>query len=333
MNATEAPTDVEAVFSVYGRGLYLSGGALGRRIRLDRGGVHVMITLPDRDQVFSLVNDPWRGIRAHLAWQSSEGEVWAATVTEFEVRVDMRRDGEEHVRAVLGRAFPVAAGAVESFVAWIRTRGRQYWLPSWYDGFIDLSRAKLVYARTDTEVVDRRPWNPPMTAFGRSREEAVTPEELDYVISALQADEAPPDENVLLADAQAVLRNPGPARRDTARAVLLAAMAAEKKIKATLVAKAPEELHDLLDILLENPRDVSIATGQLLDKPLKAVLGVSLREQDTTLFKDVTDKTKTRWGLFPLRNRVAHYAYKPDPAQAEHSVGTAVRLFAWLDAL
>jgi hypothetical protein len=90
---------------------------------------------------------------------------------------------------------------------------------------------------------------------------------------------------------------------------------------------ATRELRPLLDIVLDSPRDVSVAAGQLLDKPLKAITGMSLREADKPLFKLVTEK------LFPLRNRVAHYGHRPTTQEARDAVATATDLFAWLDQL
>jgi hypothetical protein len=90
---------------------------------------------------------------------------------------------------------------------------------------------------------------------------------------------------------------------------------------------ATSELRPLLDIVLDSPRDVSIAAGQLLDKPLKVITGMSLKEADKPLFKRVTEK------LFPLRNRVAHYGHRPTTQEARNAVATVTDLFAWLDGL
>lgn len=86
-------------------------------------------------------------------------------------------------------------------------------------------------------------------------------------------------------------------------------------------------------MILENPRDVSVATGQLLDKTLKAALGVSLRDADPNLYKAVVDRTAQRKALFPLRNRVPHHGYQPTIAEAEAAVDTVQRLFVWLAGL
>lgn len=135
----------------------------------------------------------------------------------------------------------------------------------------------------------------------------------------------------LLADARGVLIPPATQetrdRLDTPHAVLLAAIAAEVRIKETLRESATGGLRPLLDIVLDSPRDVSVATGQLLDKPLKVITGTSLKEADKPLFNRVNDK------LFPLRNRVAHYGHRPTTEEARNAVATATDLFAWLDEL
>jgi len=214
----------EAVFSFSGAGLYLAGAVLGRNIELHLDAARVTISLPKPDEVFSPVDDPGRGRRALQAHGTSEGETLAATVSEFEVRVQVIRQGDEPFSALFTRAFPVALETVELFIAWMRTRAGQYWLPAWHE-VLDSTRpshAKLVVAGTDEVVADpAATWVPGVRLFGRSLEQAVRPEVIEDVVSKLGANAEPPGENVLLADAQAVLRNPQSARRDTVHAVLL----------------------------------------------------------------------------------------------------------------
>jgi hypothetical protein len=82
-----------------------------------------------------------------------------------------------------------------------------------------------------------------------------------------------------------------------------------------------------LHVILDNPRDVTIATGQLLDKPMKAAVGVSLRDEDKGLFVAVTET------LFPLRNRIAHRGHPPTLDEAQTAFSIVERLFVWLGAL
>jgi hypothetical protein len=100
-------------------------------------------------------------------------------------------------------------------------------------------------------------------------------------------------------------------------------MAAEIKIKRTLL----ENARAVLDAALENPRELSVAVSQLLNKPMKAAVGVSLLEQQRSLYEDITET------LFPLRNRVAHRGYRPTNAEADEALDMVIKLFDWFDRL
>lgn len=59
-------------------------------------------------------------------------------------------------------------------------------------------------------------------------------------------------------------------RRDVRRAILLAAIAAEVKIKTTLAGKTPGEKRPLVDIILGSFREVEVAVAELPHKTIKA---------------------------------------------------------------
>ena len=138
-------------------------------------------------------------------------------------------------------------------------------------------------------------WHPAITVVSRGEEYAIAPELMERIFAVASAGDGPSLAEVLLADARAVVAGPTVSqdwqsdKRDTARAVLFAAVACEVKIKATLLAKSPTQFADLLNVILENPREVSVAAGQLVDKPMKAAVGQSLREADKELFKAVSN--------------------------------------------
>jgi hypothetical protein len=168
--------------------------------------------------------------------------------------------------------------------------------------------------------------------MGRRPDEAANLGDIEAAAAETQRSSDPAPEDLLLADARhassllAVTAMWKYQRRDTARVVLLSAIASEVRVKRALRENAPREFLDLLDVVLDNPRDVTIAAAQLLDKPMQAAIGISLRGADKQLFRDVTK-------LFELRNRVAHYAYKPTLTEAQGSLETAVRLSGWLGSL
>lgn len=81
--------------------------------------------------------------------------------------------------------------------------------------------------------------------------------------------------------------------------IILAAIAVEVRIKAFLTERASEEQRDLVELVIDNPRDVTLAAVSLYDKGLKAVVGRSLREEDRPAYNALT-------ALFVERNRLVH---------------------------
>ena len=113
---------------------------------------------------------------------------------------------------------------------------------------------------------------------------------------------------------------------DPTRAVLTAAIAAELKVKQTLLEAAEGPLGELVALLIERPRDYSLAAIALYDKPLRIVLGVSLRESDKPLYKRIDT-------LFQRRNDIAHRGRPIDESEARELVGTAYSAFRALRTL
>lgn len=103
-----------------------------------------------------------------------------------------------------------------------------------------------------------------------------------------------------------------------------AAIACEVKIKTFLREHSNAEQAALVELLLENPRDWSLAAAALFDKPLKIVGGRSLKdEDDKSLWKGVID-------LFERRNALAHRGKIPTQAQALACLSTSRKVFGWL---
>jgi hypothetical protein len=341
-DVSEMSRELEAVFYFDGAGVYVRGDALGKRAQFEVDGARATLILPSRDEVFSLADSGWpgKGKAARPTSQNAKGEILAGVITKFEVRVAVPGTAAEATRDLVARAFPVALATAERFLGLARTRCAQDWLPSRHEGANLALYGMLMYAGTDIEVKEDARWQPIGLAVGIEPERAASAGQIEDLLSLMGLGVEPSDEDVLLADARAALsivrvRQQWKAeRRDTGRAVLLAGMAAEVKIKRTLTEKVRPELRPLLDVILENPRDMSIATGQLLHKPMKAALGISLREEKEhlpeeykTLFKDVNEK------LFPRRNAVAHRGMQPTLHEATEAVDIAGRLFEWLDSV
>ena len=130
-----------------------------------------------------------------------------------------------------------------------------------------------------------------------------------------------PIAETLLADA---LYFTGLAPPDYQRAVLIAAIACEVKVKETLRRKVQSDRRPLIDLILENPRDWSVAAVALFDKGMDAALGRSLKSDNREMYKDINR-------LFEVRNRIAHRGKKPEENEARRVVLAAKKVFRWLD--
>jgi hypothetical protein len=107
------------------------------------------------------------------------------------------------------------------------------------------------------------------------------------------------------------------------RAVLLAAIALETKVKVRLRDLAKPANLPLLDFILANPRDVSVSAAVLFDRVLQCAAGRSLRIENKALFKRLER-------LFEVRNKLAHRGIKPSDVEAKDGVFAAREVFAWL---
>ena len=140
----------------------------------------------------------------------------------------------------------------------------------------------------------------------------------------MQRGDAAPVAETLLADAEHYARH---GIRDLRRAVLMAAIACEVKVKAILRRHATEAQRSLLDFALDHPHEVTVtAASGLFHKLMLATLGRSLSQDDNKLFKDVER-------LYKVRNDIAHHGIMPDATDADRVVRATRRCFIWLDNL
>ena len=175
--------------------------------------------------------------------QSADREMLAGNILKFEVRVSVAGTPEAATSDLVAGAFPIAIEVAERFLSLARTRAGQDWLPSPYEGPSLALYGMLMYAGTDTEVGPEPRWQPPMLAVGINRERAAGADTIEQLLS-LANDLSPATEDVLLADARAALsivrvrqQSKRSERAQHGRAVLLAGMAAEVKIKRTLTER------------------------------------------------------------------------------------------------
>jgi hypothetical protein len=210
----------------------------------------------------------------------------------------------------------------ERLVEWIRVRGRQHWLGLATESLQGVGTAHLV----DLDAGHRLPVTmglQPALVIKKIREEQVLEAELLNDATQLADEgEQPPLADSLLADALFMAQDAEPV--DLSRALLVAAIACELKIKATLRERAGDAQHELVDVLLANPRDWALSAVAHFDAPLKAVAGVSLRgDADRELWKDAVV-------LFERRNALVHRGVVPSDDDALDSIKTAVAIFRWL---
>jgi hypothetical protein len=113
---------------------------------------------------------------------------------------------------------------------------------------------------------------------------------------------------------------------DWQRAVLIAAIACEVKVKDALRRKVSPDRLPFVDLILDSPRDWSLAAVALFDKAMNAALGRSLRAERHDIYKDITK-------LFEVRNGIAHRGERPGDDDGRRVVYAAREVFRWLDGL
>jgi hypothetical protein len=333
---TTRETTYYAEYPFSGSGLLIRANALGLQREWTLGDRRITLSLPSLEESYEGFPPDRLGVRVGRVVGRMRDEPTLVSVERFAITFGVTPDYElgpdddwKGATDLLAALYAIARDIAQDFVNAVRVRGGQVWLPAQHEGVRRDGLISIYRAGTR----ERLPlsWNPPLSITVFGEEQATARDELAGLLDLVAEKKEPGLAATLLADARGILI-PLPVdetrgRLDTPHAVLLAAIAAEVRIKETLRESASSELRPLLDIVLDSPRDVSIAPGQLLDKPLKAVTGASLREADKPLFKRITEK------LFPLRNRVAHYGYSPAAQEARDAVATVTDLFAWLDGL
>jgi hypothetical protein len=135
---------------------------------------------------------------------------------------------------------------------------------------------------------------------------------------------APAPDELFLSEARYLLRSQQVTGAE--RATLLAAIALEVRTKRALQAIADAAQLPLVDLLLENPRDWSLAAHALFHKALPVVAGYSLGKEHADLSKRVQQ-------LFTSRNALAHRGATIEASAAAEHVETAREAFAFLSAL
>jgi hypothetical protein len=225
---------------------------------------------------------------------------------------------------VWDEAYAIARNVYEAFRASARVAGGQYWIGSSHEEpkFAGLQVLEDLDAGATIPV-----GYPPVQGVSV----VLSPEAQSKLATvadtvATACDQPRSIADTLLADARAIYWPKYRTGQDHQRAVLLAAIATEVKVKERLIELASPSLLPLLRVILDNPRDVTQSVPQLLGKPLEAVAGTSLLKAHRQIW-DGVDR------LFTLRNRVAHRGHIPTQEEGTAAVHSARWLFDWLDDL
>ena len=316
--------------------LWVSSAVLGTEIRFERGGFAVEVCFPATDAEYrdrqspndlrgafaggtsGRAGDPaqcrdLRLVRVLLCRQDELG------VGDFET--DRRPEALDRGRRFLQGAQDVADQVIAELLDWLRIQG-QPWL-ALHGQRPAMTGLQLLL---DEDSGRHLPigWPPSsVVVLGVLDDQVITPGSVGDLAQRLEGRLTPPLAETLVADAQFLMWREDP---DHARAVLTAAIAVEIKTKATLREKAPASLRPLLDVVLDNPRDYTLAVAGLLHLPMKAALARSLQEDDRDLYRAVEK-------LFRTRNDIAHRGRFPKVEDAREAVVTASKVVAWLESL
>ena len=229
----------------------------------------------------------------------------------------------EHLR----KSFEVAEGVLGELVEWARIQG-QPWL-----GLHGQPVRRIGNHLLGDDSVDIADYGFSEDVLPQIEEEHTPEYEIEASLDCTNASSlaqhlarnggALPIAETLLADALYFIGLNPP---DWQRAVLIAAIACEVKVKDTLRRKVPPDRLSFVDLMLDNPRDWSLAAVALFDKAMNAALGRSLRAERLEVYKDITK-------LFEVRNRIAHRGERPNDEDARRVVLAAREVFRWLDGL
>lgn len=301
----------------------------GQPVPLHREGYDGVVYVPATPDEFESA----LGDRLPDAWgkEGLPGGRWMLKMPVFAVRVwgeaDVSAPGfrdQPHAAEIAGRfrsdTFGVASRVAARFLDWTRTARRQSWLS------LHGERPNILDVEVwDEDAGQRLPFGVIETTVVHhgDRGFAITREDLAPLVAYVESDDDIAVAEALLADAEHFLTNSPP---DVRRAVLMAAVSCEVRVKETMKALASREQMPLVEALLDNPRDWSLAASSLFDKGLAAIGGASLRETNKPVFKRVVT-------LFEVRNRVAHGGARPSEDEARDVVQAARAAVDWLGGL
>jgi hypothetical protein len=313
-------------------GLVVAGEMRGRSYEFRLPQFDGTLTFPERDDQYKeRLGRDWGLAISGSSGTRENPEQWVAvhylnlkicgegpvSFADFE---QDRADAAKKAIAFFDNAVDVATTFLAQCIEWLRADGQaqlglQGQIP-------ELAGLQSLF---DAEVERRLPvghtWKTVVSVLNDRG--ALTERSVNEVIERAATGAEVPTAAALIADAMHMLRGTEP---DLKRAVLSAAIAAELLIKEALRVRAKPDAALMVDVLLDNPRDFSVAAAALFDKPLAAVCGHSLKDEDRDLYVRIQR-------LFERRNSIAHRGADIPRPEAADSVRAARDVADWLSEL
>jgi len=324
------------------RVLWVHPDVLGTSYNWKQDGREVTLTLPKAREDFTYPDETevpqvpaWvptaviegSGSAAAIQLIRTETTVEAEVSAEQKAGIDFDRDDGDHAERarIFSRttqlAFRKGVETIErasrAWLSHVRSQGSQPWLGIVAEVPSQYGRGHVFDIAAGSRLMS---FGPEQSVTIRSAQVALTSDVLDAIVTRLQAGEGPDVARSLLADARFLSQEAE--TRDPQRAVLIAAAAAEIKVKATMREKVSASRAELLNLVIARVSNLQ----HLLDGPLSAALDVSLKEIDRELYDKVSQ-------LGQLRNRVIHRGERVEGNEAWRLVMGAQLLFDWLDEL
>jgi hypothetical protein len=236
------------------------------------------------------------------------------------VEADIDPDDADADNELLQRVIGVASTLTSDFSAWVWVHGQVWNQPT----------GEFPRLVSDAQLVDVERSVSLRTRLFQGLRIAILPKEPLLSASAFRAlaskaESGPPSvAELLLAEAQHYLWNPAKPAPD--RAILIAAIALETRVKKVLRECAPVDRRELVEALIGNPRDYSMALVELFHTVMHGAVGRSLNEESPDTFKQVRK-------LVEARNGIVHRGETKTAEEARGFVDAAVSAFGWLDAI
>jgi hypothetical protein len=329
-------TRLAAVFHFEVNHLWVQAQLLGTSHVREYQGTVVRLTIPSSERDFGLDASRSLDLRALTGKSATAEGMSAHGVGMVQVSVlfdasissgDFIHDPPQHIMEAgfeaLRQAYETATSFLGHYLDLVHTQGGQYWLG--LTGALVKQVWLSILLEHDTGITLPVSIGPPMRGHVFDLDSALTTERHDAIAGDAAQHREPSLPGSLLADAKYLgwIHE----SEDLREAVLLAAIACEVKIKSVLRNLVDAKSAPLLDIIIDNPSDVSMPVAALFSRAAKAIAGHSLSDEDGSLYRAVEK-------LFKVRNHIAHRGgMGVTKEQMREAVAAASKAFQWLESI